>query len=239
MTRAAKIKKTIRARAAKTGESYTAARLQHLAGRAPRQSARGMPPETGSLGAVSDAKCRERTGRSLADWYRVLDAYGAATKGHTASARHLREEHGVSAWYSQGITVAYERARGLRAVNQRSDGSFAISVSRTLAADVSRAVAAIQREGLRSRWLPAVDPALRRALVAGLRAGRFRYRRDRSAHLTYPWGKTGVEISLEPRPGGRSRVSVTSRRLPGSGVVAERRVAWRTALDALKRHLAD
>jgi hypothetical protein len=238
MTRAAKLKKTIRARAARTGESYSAARRQHLAHRAPRQPAPEPPPASGAGGAVSDAKCWERTGRSLEDWYRVLDSFDTATKGHTAAARHLRDQHGVSAWYSQGITVAYERARSLRAVNQRTDGSFEVSVSRTLPAEVGRTVAALQREALRSRWLPAADPALRRALVAGLRTGRFRYRKDRSAYLTYRWGKTGVEISVEPRPGGRSRVSVTSRRLPGSEAVAERRVAWRATLDALRRHLA-
>ncbi|HEX7779978.1 MAG TPA: hypothetical protein VF424_12085 [Vicinamibacterales bacterium] len=65
---------------------------------------------------------RAKTGRGLDHWFEVLDRFGAVEKGHTAAARHLYDAHGVDGWYAQGITVAYERARGVRGVNQRRDG---------------------------------------------------------------------------------------------------------------------
>jgi hypothetical protein len=60
----------------------------------------------------------------------VLDRFGGSGKGHTALARHLYEDHSVPGWHSQGITVAYERERGVRAVNQRCDGEYEVSARR-------------------------------------------------------------------------------------------------------------
>ena len=122
MTQDKKLKRQIRERAARKGESYATARRQVLRDRAKRKAApldpkaRAATQKAGSAGAVSDAKAIEKTGHGLAHWYGVLDAFDAAKKGHTMAARHLREDHKVPPWYSQGITVAYERARGLRAV---------------------------------------------------------------------------------------------------------------------------
>ena len=56
----------------------------------------------------------KKTGHGLDHWFAVLDRFGAVEKGHTASARHLYEDHGVDGWYAQGITVVV-RARARRA----------------------------------------------------------------------------------------------------------------------------
>ena len=53
----------------------------------------------------------------------MLDGWEAASRSHTEIARWLREEHGVDGWYSQSITVGYERARGLRAPGERRTDS--------------------------------------------------------------------------------------------------------------------
>ncbi len=68
---------------------------------------------TGPRG-VSEEKVRQKTGRGSQDWYALLDAWSAHEKGHTAIARHLREEHDVDPWWAQSITVRYEYERGLR-----------------------------------------------------------------------------------------------------------------------------
>ena len=151
MTRARALKQVIRARAAKTGERYTTARRHVLkdleqptvpparpqSAAAPRAAAAGS-----SKGSVSDAKSLEKTGHGLDHWFDVLDRFGAVEKGHTAAARHLYEAHQVDGWYAQGITVAFERARGVRALNQRCDGEFEVSVSKVVAADTTDVVKA-------------------------------------------------------------------------------------------------
>ena len=62
----------------------------------------------------SDETVRDKTGKSSAEWHAILDAWDGPSKGHTKMARYLVEEHGVSGWWAQSITVRYEWERGLR-----------------------------------------------------------------------------------------------------------------------------
>lgn len=94
----------------------------------------------------------EKTGKSLAEWFTILDRWGATTKGHPATAKYLASEWGVSAWWSQNITVEYEKARGLRVVGQRADGRFEVSFRRTLPASAEWVYAAFTEPGLLNRW---------------------------------------------------------------------------------------
>jgi hypothetical protein len=71
------------------------------------------PQATGPRG-FSDETVRARTGRTSAEWYAILDAWDGPSKGHTRMARYLVEEHGVSGWWAQSLTVRYEWERGLR-----------------------------------------------------------------------------------------------------------------------------
>src|SRR5262245_37100955 len=171
MTRARKLKKAIRSRAAKTGESYTSARRQVLEAR--RRRATAPPPKPAparpatrarARNVSGDASVRQKTGQGLDHWFAVLDRFDARAKGHTAAARHLSEEHGVPGWHCQMITVEYERARGLRATNQTCDGDFQVTVSRTVAATVEQVAALINDARRRARWLRGADAGLARAL---------------------------------------------------------------------------
>ena len=176
MTRARALKQTIRTRAAKTGERYTTARRHVLEKLATRPDARATaspprpppidertrgrvePPSTPTLapgvskGTVTDAKAREKTGHGLDHWFAVLDRFGGVEKGHTASARHLNEDHGVPGWHAQGITVAYERARGARTLNQRLSGDYEVSVSKVVTGDTARIVRAFTDARRRRKW---------------------------------------------------------------------------------------
>ncbi len=100
MTQAKKLKKKIRARAARTGESYGAARRQVTAARAKRLAAAtpaAAAPVKPNLtrGGVSAAKVLARTGKTLDHWFAMLDAFDAKAKGHTAAAR-LRFKAGAN-----------------------------------------------------------------------------------------------------------------------------------------------
>jgi hypothetical protein len=259
MTRARALKQVIRARAAKTGERYTTARrhvLNAVAKRtamspvhvvSPPPAAPAAPPlraagvRATSKGSVSDGKSREKTGHGLDHWFEVLDRFGAVEKGHTAAARHLYETHGVAGWYAQGITVAYERARGVRGLNQRCDGVYEVSASKVVAADTAALVAAFSDPRKRREWTEGIDADLVRALGAALdgkAAKRFVTRPDGQARIRYKWGDTTVQFYMLPKPGGKVSVVVTNMKLASSAQVEERRAAWRAALAALAQALA-
>jgi hypothetical protein len=241
MTRARALKKIIRARAAKTGESYTAARRHVLAARAKahRLKSPGSPtPRRAPAGSVSDAKIRERTGHGLDHWFAVLDEFGAAKRGHTAAARHLYQEHGVPGWHAQGITVAYERARGLRAINQACDGNFQVSVSKVVPLSVGEVVRRISSREHRARWLRDADPDLRDALAQALgRAGAKPFIvKGNNARLRYKWNGASIELRLTARPRGKTSVVADTTKLPDAASVERLRALWRSVLDGFHRY---
>lgn len=258
MTQAHKLKKTIRERARKTGESYTAARRHVLAARVGRgretaRTATSGPPAPPSkaaakrtvrpttLGSVSDKVAREKTGHGLDHWFAVLDAFEAPQKGHTASAAHLYEKHGVPGWYCQGITVAYERLRGLRSTNQSCDGGFQVSISRVVPASVATIRDALRSPETRAAWLADADPELVRTLRAALQSGKaksFVVREKGDARLRFKWGQGTVEVRVDPRPNGKASIVADNTDLPGPEAVESRRAAWSAALDSLRRHLS-
>lgn len=81
---------------------------------------------------LSDARLGSGTGRSAAEWFARLDAAGATRLSHAQIARLLVDEFELAPWWAQGITVRYEQERGLGVPGQQADGSFEVSVSRSL-----------------------------------------------------------------------------------------------------------
>jgi hypothetical protein len=247
MTRARALKQTIRARAAKTGERYTTARrhvLKGLQGGKAERPSTALPapastakPSAKTKATFSDRKFVEKTGHSLDYWFDVLDRFGAVEKGHTAAALHLYDEHKVDGWYAQGITVSYERARGVRQANQRCDGAFEVSVSKTMAGDGRTLVKALADPSIRkhlSKTHPSLFNTLWRALDAPKSKGVV-IRPDGLGRFRYAWGDTTVQLYLSPRPGGKVSVVATNMKLAGADAVEERRTIWRAALSELAR----
>lgn len=76
------------------------------------------------------------TGRKWSEWLEWLEERGAKDLSHTEIARlvHKELEGKVDSfgWWAQGVTVAYEQQTGRRVPGQKSDGTFEISVSRTV-----------------------------------------------------------------------------------------------------------
>ena len=219
MTRQKTFKRRVRERMEKTGESYTAARRMLIAAgdRTDTAAHQFEPP-------VADEKVAEATGRGWTGWFEVLDGWGAAGRSHTEIARWLREEHGVAGWYSQSITVGYERARGLRAPGQRPDG-FAVSATKTIAVPVERLFDVFVDEAVRERWLPGAELDPRTATA------------PRTARYDWEDGSTRVIVGFDDLGEAKSRVALSHERLPDADTAGEMKAWWRERLSALKSHL--
>ena len=140
------LKRLIRSRMKKTGEAYTAARLQLVRKNEPA-------PDYAALAGMSDASVVKATGRTWAQWVSVLDRAGAAEKPHREIAAHV-SSLGMPSWWSQMVTVGYERIRGLRDRGQRRGGGYAATRSRTFPVPVEELFAAFSNARKRRRWLP-------------------------------------------------------------------------------------
>lgn len=87
---------------------------------------------------------RAATGRDHEGWRTVLAEAGALDWSHAETARWLVDTQGVSGWWAQGITVDFEQARKGRLPGQKSDGTFATSVTRTIPGERLEALAAVK-----------------------------------------------------------------------------------------------
>lgn len=83
----------------------------------------------------SDESLKAATGKTRSEWLQILDAQGATTWDHKAIATWLNEYQDVTHWWKQAVTIMYEQERGLRVPGQRSDGTFAISASKSVNKD--------------------------------------------------------------------------------------------------------
>jgi hypothetical protein len=216
MTKQKTFKRRVRARMAKTGESYTAARRTLIAaGERPDAATAAFKPP------MSDEKVAAATGRVWDDWFALLDEWNATSHPHKEIARWLRTEQSVAGWWSQSITVAYEQARGLRAPGQRPDG-WEVSASKTVAVPVGQLFAAFDDDALRERWLPRADLRLRTATA------------PKSARYDWEDGTTRIVVGFESLAPDKSRVALAHQRLPDPDTAEEMKAWWRERLAALK-----
>jgi hypothetical protein len=223
------LKRRVRTRMAKTGESYTAARRQLLAkadaARAGATEA-GPPAEAAEAteagrASVSDTALRRATGRGHDEWFAILDGWAADQHSHTEIARWLHETHGVPGWWTQTITVDYERARGLRARHEMADG-FSVGATRTIAVSADRCLAAFTDPRIRGRWLP--GPTLRQRPTRAARTARFDWADPPSRVVVY----------VEPKGDRKATVAVQHEQLPDAASGDRLKVAWRGWLGELK-----
>jgi len=248
MTQAAKLKTVIRARAAKTGESYTAARRQVLAAKARPALALVPPPAAPKpladkapatkdprvpRGELSNKTTIKSTGHDLEYWFRILDKFGA--KNHTKAADYLYSEHKVKAWHGQMIVVTWERSRGLRQENQSCTGTFQVSVSRVIGAPVVSLVKFMNDPKSRKTWLKTATEALARAIEEAFASGKsMELKKPGYARMRYKWLSSVVELRATEKPDGKTSLVADSSDLPDAGTVAERREAFSQALDGLR-----
>lgn len=185
--------------------------------------------------SMADERVAEKTGKTWEQWFRVLDEAGAADWDHKRIADHVAEQHGVSGWWAQSVTVEYERARGLRALGQRRSGEWEFSVQRTVATSPKKVEAEFRQARRRAAWLEDAR------LDAAIRAAKPTFRSsDTKMGRVLRWDLDDsdeggrLEVTLAPRDDGRSVVTVTHSKLASSDVRDDLKARWTTALDALR-----
>jgi hypothetical protein len=224
MTRDKDRKRIIRTRMKKTGESYTAARAHILS---TTRTPRAPEPEVdhSKLAGMADDKVAAKTGRTWREWTRVLDAAGAAALPHRDIARLVHDRYDTPDWWTQTVTVGYERIKGLRDRGQRRGGGYEASKSRTFDVPVRALFDAWSDAATRRRWLDGVNAIVRTA------------RAPKSMRLQWPDG-TVVVVGFLPKGNGRSVVAVQHTKLPDKPAADRSKLFWAERFDRLGAVLA-
>ena len=205
-------KRLVRARMTKTGESYTAARSKLL----PRPSSR---VDYAKLAGMSDAVIKARTGCTWERWTHALDYVGAHAWPHRKIADYVQKTFKVPDWWTQTVTVGYERIKGIRAIGQRRDGSFEASKSKTFAVPLARLYKSWSNAKLRSTWLP--DELTIRSATP-------------RKYMRIVWPDfTLIQLVFANKGAAKSAVSVQHTKLPDRAAVTRMKAFWEQRLQAL------
>jgi Domain of unknown function (DUF4287) len=174
---------------------------------------------------TSDEAVQGKTGRGWDEWLGLLDGWGAAGRGHGEIVAWLMDEHGVSGWWAQTITVTYERERGLREPGSSRGGVFEASASKTVAVPVERLFEAFVDPAVRERWLPGA--VLRERTTQP----------GRSARFDWEDGSTRVVVGFEAKGEAKSMAALIHEKLPDAAAAERSKSYWRERMVALKELL--
>lgn len=173
---------------------------------------------------MSDDAVRARTGKTWAEWFKILDAAGAKKLDHKGIVTLLSTHHGIGSWWRQMLTVGYEQERGLREVHQTARG-YSMSASRTVAAPLMTLYNAWMDPKTLDRWLPKTQFEIRKATEG------------KSIRITWTDKKTNVDVGFIPKANGKSQVALQHDKLTDAKAVARMKSYWAKALDRLRAQL--
>jgi len=219
------LKRLVRARMKKTGEAYTAARA-HITTK-PRttpvaKTARKVASKIdyAALAGTSDATIKAKTGCTWERWVGALDYLGAKEMSHREIATLVNKKYKIDGWWSQTVTVGYERIKGLRARGQRRDGTFEANKSRTFDVPVATLFEAWTDAKLRDRWLNGESVKVRTATA------------PKSMRIGWSDGRI-IAVGFAAKGKGKSSVALTHPKLPDKATADRLKQYWSDRLDAL------
>jgi uncharacterized protein YndB with AHSA1/START domain len=179
-----------------------------------------MKTVTTSLKApVSDAAVKKATGRDWAEWCRLLDGERAHTMAHAEIARLVVDKFDGGPWWSQMVTVGYERIKGLRVLHQKT-GGFEIGRTRTIAAPIAQVYKAWRSPATRRKWL--ADPDLTISAA----------HENKTLRCLWVDGQSRAQIYFVDK-GDKTAVTIQHGKLKDARAAAQMKKYWGTQLDRL------
>jgi len=226
------LKRLVRARMTKTGEAYTAARANIIkkpkSATAPKAAVPNVSKavDYAALAGTSDATIKARTGCTWESWVRALDRLGAEQMTHREVATLVNTKYKIPGWWSQTVTVGYERIKGLRARGQRRDGTYEATKSRTFNVPVTELFDAWADAKMRRRWLNGATVKVRTATS------------PKSMRLDWN-DRSIIAVGFAAKGKSKSSVAVQHEKLPDRDTAERLKQYWTDRLDALGEVLSD
>ena len=186
---------------------------------APKKKAARKTARKKAAPGMSDAAVKARTGKTWAEWFAVLDKAGAKAMSHKEIVKLLGARYKLAGWWSQTVTVGYERAKGLRALHQTASG-FNASVSRTLAAGLDQLFEAWDEARTRGSFL-------KEAIAVTTR--------NPGKNMRFAWDKDGgrVEVRFTAKGPEKATITIDHMGLASSAAVKRVKTFWADTLEKM------
>lgn len=173
---------------------------------------------------ISDSALKEKTGKTTAQWFKLLDGINATQKTHTEIAAYLCQKFGEDkAWYFQMITNGYEVARGLRQKHEKSDG-YEISISKVIPASISAVYTAWTDSKKRAQWLN--DSNIEISTTT----------KNKSLRALWVDSKTRLSVEFYEKDANKCQVVVQHQKLASAAKAQAMKDYWKEQLEQLKKY---
>lgn len=186
----------------------------------------------------------EKTAKSQAEWFAIIEKFGGKEKGHAITSKYLMQNYELSAWWAQTLVTEYEYVNGIRMQNERKLG-FEFTVQRTVNLNVDKAYLAFTGRKHLIAWL---SPYVQIELKVG---GKFNF--DDVAELSFikivperllkldlitlqDGAKSRIDIDFINKSNQKTIIKITNSRLRSSKEVAINKSYWSSILDSFKKY---
>lgn len=177
---------------------------------------------------ITDKLVLAQTGKTMEDWFLVLDGLGARALKHAAIFELVRTMKGLEPlgqWNQNLLTTSYEWSRGLKQRGEKEHG-FEISVSKTMNVPVALLYQSWIDDRLRDRWLPGEAITIRKATE------------NKSLRITWSDSTTSVSVELYAKALDKTQVVVQHMKIADAGQAAICKQYWSERLEVLKSLIA-
>lgn len=189
----------------------------------------------------TDAACKAATGKTLAQWFSILDANDGIDKGRRESVSILFEPMGKDTWWAVTVAVEYEKSKNIKKKDGLYEG-YGICPTKTIAAPVAKIFKALSDAKLLNQWYGTkveakVEDGGKFTTADGESGDYLRVRNNKD--LRFTWNHTNataptqVDISFMDKK-DKVTVMVNHSRIQTRAEADGLHAAWSEALDRLK-----
>lgn len=169
--------------------------------------------------AFATDKYKEQTGRDWSDWLAFAEREKLAELPHREIADRFAAQ-GVSGWWAQNLTVAFEQHIGRRLPGQVGD-EFRTQVNRTVAGEREDVVASWTKAFAKKKSFGGV--ALKGAPTTSVTPKRSYWRINLA-------DGTKVQVAFEPKAGGKTMINATVDKLTSPEAIDAAKATWKEIL---------
>ena len=204
-----------------------------------------MKPPAPDTPDVSDASAREKTGKTLQQWFAQLDGAGGLAAGRRELVNRLCSEQELDEWWATTVVVEYERARGALEKDKKPRG-YSVCSTKTIGAPLERVFRAFGDAKDLDRWLGAqtkveFEDGGGLANADGDRATFQRIRANKDLRLAWEHASRAsgsqVEVLFADKGKGKTGITLNHTRIQTRRDADELRAGWGESLERLKRAL--